>query len=219
MSTEFPANDPAIRHVVLLGDGLGDLPRLQALDPGSLEGKFMPGRREFWKLTILPAGDVYRRAPMFALPEDASHVVISIEGNRAIEASGLLQGAPASYQESLARLSLAADQFEEVVQSLVEAALATRLPTLICTMWPPRYPEPVRQRAASAALALFNDRIFRRAIEARMSIVDLRIVCPEAADYADHTLLSKVGLQKAAEAVSRGLYEISRRGPRTEVFW
>jgi hypothetical protein len=215
---ESPGNDPTIRHVVLLGDALGDLLRLQALDPGSLEGKFMPGRRESWKLTILSAGDVFRRAPMFALPEDATHVVISIEGNRAIETSGLLQGAPAGYQESLARLSLAADQFESVVQALIEAALASRLPTLICAMWQPRYPEPVRQRAASAALALFNDRIFRRAIEARISIVDLRRVCSEPGDYADHTLLSKAGLQKAANAVSRGLYEISRRGPSTEVF-
>jgi len=43
----------AIRHIVLIGDGLGDLARLQQKAPGALEGKLMPGRREPWQLSVM----------------------------------------------------------------------------------------------------------------------------------------------------------------------
>ncbi len=205
-----------IRHVVVLGDGLGDLARVQ--QQGTLEGKLLPARREPWRLTLLPASDVARASLKPEIPDDATHVVISIEGNRAIEASGVLSGQPASFEEGLARLSFAADQFEDQVATLIRAGLATGLPSVVCTMWPPRYAEPVRQRAAVAALTLFNWRIYRRALEASISIVDLQNACCERSDYADSALLSMSGLQKAASVVSRALSEVSRRGAGTEVF-
>ena len=206
-----------IRHVVLLGDGLGDLARMQ--QSGALEGRLLPARSEPWKLTLLSASDIARTSLRPDIPKDATHVVISIEGNRAIEASGVLGGQPASYEEGLARLSFAADQFEDQVEALIRAGQATRLPTVICTMWPPRYPEPVRQRAAVAALTIFNWRIFRRALAAGISIVDLHNACSEQSDYADFTLLSMSGLRKAANVVSRALSEVTSRGAGTEVFW
>lgn len=206
-----------IRHVVLLGDGLGDLARMQ--QSGALEGRLLPARSEPWKLTLLSASDIARTSLRPDIPKDATHVVISIEGNRAIEASGVLGGQPASYEEGLARLSFAADQFEDQVEALIRAGQATRLPTVICTMWPPRYPEPVRQRAAVAALTIFNWRIFCCALAAGISIVDLHNACSDQSDYADDTLLSMSGLRKAANVVSRALREVTSRGAGTEVFW
>jgi hypothetical protein len=213
------SGEPAIRHVVLIGDALGTLARIRGQGAGALESKLRPGASPSWKLTILPAGDLARRSRLLEFPADATHVLISVEGNRAIETSGLLEGQPASYQEGLARLSFAADQFEDVIEGLIYAAQTTGLPTVICTMWLPRYVEPVRQRAAAAALAIFNDRILRRAVEARISVVDLRGVATEAGDYADQTLMSKAGLQKAASVVWRALQEVSRGGGKTEMFY
>jgi hypothetical protein len=224
MSPESEAVSPpaggefAIRHVVLIGDGLGDLARRQERGAGTLESTLMPGRRDPWKLSVVAADQIARSSPLFNFPGDATHVVISIEGNRAIQESGLLEGKPDSMQEGLARLSYAADQFEDKVEALIRAAQETRLPTVICSMWPPRYPEPTRQRAAVAALGIFNSRILRRAVDARISLVDLRRVCSEPSDYADHTMLSRNGLQKAANIISHALFEVSRRGPATEVF-
>lgn len=208
----------AIRHVVLIGDGLGGLARPKERSPGELEGKLMPGRRDAWKLTVLPADQILAPSPLSEFPADATHIVISIEGNHAIQDSGLLAGKPGSMEEGLARLSYAADQFEDKVEALIRAAQETRLPTVICSMWPPRYPEPTRQRAAVAALGIFNSRILRRAVDARISLVDLRRVCTEQGDYADQTMLSRMGLQKAANVISRAFFEVSRRGPGTEVF-
>ncbi len=208
----------AIRHVVLIGDGLGGLARPKERIAGELEGKLTPGRRDAWKLTVLPADQILAPSPMFYFPADATHIVISIEGNHAIEDSGLLAGKPDSMEAGLARLSFAADQFEDKVEALIRAAQGTRLPTVICKMWPPRYPEPTRQRAAVAALGIFNSRILHRAVEAGISLVDLRWICSEQQDYADQTMLSRDGLQKAANLIGRALFEVSRRGPGTEVF-
>jgi len=211
--------DPAIRHVVLIGDGLGGLAQQHRRGAAGLEGKLMPGRREPWTLSLVSADEILGAAHLFSFPEDATHVVISIEGNRAIQESGLLEGKPASMEEGLARLSFAADQFEDKVAALIHAAQAARLPMVICSMWPPRYSQPTRQRAAVAALGIFNSRILRRALDARISMVDLRKLCDEPQDYADHTMLSRSGLQKAANVVARALYEASRRGPGTEVYF
>ena len=208
----------AMRHVVLIGDGLGDLAHRKERGAGALEGALMPGRPEPWKLSVVTADQVARSSPLFSFPDDATHVVISIEGNRAIQESGLLHGKPASMEEGLASLSYAADQFEDKVGALIHAAQATRLPTVICSMWLPRYPAPTHQRAAVAALGIFNSRILRRAVDAGISLVDLRRACNEAEDYADHTMLSRNGLQKAANVISRALFEVSRRGPGTEIF-
>ena len=206
-----------IRHIILLGDGLGDLARIQ--QSGALEGRLLPSRNEPWKLTLLSASDIARTSLRPDIPQDATHVVISIEGNRAIETSGVLSGQPASFEEGLARLSFAADQFEDQVEALIRAGRATRLPGVICTMWPPRYPEPVRQRAAVAALTIFNWRIFHCALAAGISIVDLRNACSDQSDYADHTLLSMSGMRKATDVIFRALGEVTRRGAGTEVFW
>jgi len=205
-----------IRHIVLIGDALEGL--LRAREHGSLEDKLVPGGQTPWKLTMLPAGNAVRPAPLRDLPDDATHIVISIEGNRAIERSELLSAQRVSYEEALAKLSLAADQFEGVIEALIRAAQATGLPMVICTMWRPRYTEPQRQRAAVAALAIFNECIYRRAVAARISVVDLCSVCAELGDYSNQTLLSKTGLRKGANAVWRALYAVSRGGPRTEVF-
>jgi len=214
-----PDAGPAIRHVVLIGDGLGNLAQQHRRGAGALADKLMPGRREPWKLSLVSADELLGAAQLFSFPEDATHVVISIEGNRAIQESGLLEGKPASMEEGLARLSFAADQFEDKVAALIHAAQAARLPIVICSMWPPRYPQPTRQRAAVAALGIFNSRILRRALDARISLIDLRKICDEPQDYADQTMLSRSGLQKAANVIARALYEVSRRGPGTEVFF
>lgn len=196
-----------ITHVVLLGDALGRMPQLRELGPRHLENQLLPDSGTDWRLSLIRADDVINRSPLAQFPADASHVVISVEGNRAIAASGLLQGRPESYEEALARLSFAADQFEEVMRMLVDAALRTRLPVAICTMFPPLHRDPVKQRAASAALAIFNDRIMLRALAARIPVIDLRTACSYPADYSAEGLLSRIGVTKVAGLIRKALQQ------------
>ena len=84
----------SLSHIVLLGDALGDLPRIRDRGPGHLENRLLPGRDAPWRLSLVRADDVVNRSPLAQIPADASHLVITLEGNRAIASSGLLEGRP-----------------------------------------------------------------------------------------------------------------------------
>jgi hypothetical protein len=204
-----------IRHAVLLGDALENID----LGPEQPERALVPQPRNPWKLTVVPPEHVLRSGPMRAIPGDASHVAISLDGGWAIETSGLLSGQANSIQEALDTLAAAADEFGNIFSALVTAALETGLPTAVCTLVPARFYEPAQQRVAATALAIFNERIERRAVAARLPIVDLRLVCDEDADYATETLLSRAGVRKVANVVRTAFYEMPRSGGRTRVFF
>lgn len=216
--SDFPTlEDVTQPHVVLLGDSL--LPVRADLPGGRLEEAVMPGARFPWKLSVISAAQVSTPGPATTIPADATHIVINIEGNNAIAASGLLNGPAIAWRAGLAQLNSAADDFERHVEILARAALSTRLPTLVCTMYPPRYPEWEQQQAACAALAVFNDRILKSAVAAGFAIADLRQLGSVAELYASPTQLSVAGLQRVAEIIRRALDVISRESARTQVFY
>ncbi len=217
--SDFPKLEEVSQpHVVLLGDSL--LPVRADLPEGSLEGAVLPGARFPWKLSVISAAQIAMPgAAATTIPEDATHIIINIEGNDAIAASGLLEGPAVAWRTGLATLSGAADDFERHVEILARAALSTRLPTLVCTMYPPRYPDWEQQQAACAALAVFNDRILKSAVAAGFAIADLRQLGSFAELYASPTQLSVAGLQRVAEVMRRALDVISREAPRTQVFY
>jgi len=204
-----------IRHLVLLGDALQNLD----LGAGEIESVLVPRPRNPWKMTVLQSLHSLQRGHVREIPEDATHVVISVEGAWAIEASGLLQGGTHTISEALETLATAADEFESILCGMIAAAQETGLPTIVCTLVPARYARPEQHRIFSTALAIFNDRVVRRAVAAGLPIVDLRLVCDEDADYASATLLSRAGVRKAANVVRAALYEVSRSVERTRVYF
>lgn len=213
-----PGQGP-FRHVVLLGDTLLEAYTTIDKTPGKFENAVLPRTRHPWKLSVVSAAEVEREGPALELPKGATHAMIFIEGNHAIEQSGLLDSRPDAYGQTLAQLSLAADEFERTVERLIRVAQAARLVIMVCTMFQPGYKDPVRQRTACAALAVFNDRVTKRAAEARVSLIDLRLVCSEPDDYDKPTLLSKSGVQKVANVIRFAMYELDAGARRTEVFF
>ena len=204
-----------IRHLALLGDALQNID----LGEGTPENALVPQPRNPWKLTILQPDEVLERGPMRAVPRDATHIGIAVDGGWAIETSGLLTGSALSIRGALETLASAADEFDKVFARLIDSALETGLPTIVCTLVPSRHVEPVRQQVAATALAIFNDRILKRAFAARLSIVELRLVCDEDGDYATETLLSRTGVRKVANVARSALYEISQEPGRTRVYF
>jgi len=207
------------RHVVLLGDALLDAYSGIDKTPGEFEDDLLPGTRNQWKISVVSAAEVERAGPSLALPRDATHAIIFIEGNHAIEQSGLLHGRPGAYGQTLEQLSLAADEFERTLARLIHVAQSARLVTMVCTMFAPNYTDAVRQRTACAALAIFNDRVIKRAAEARVSVIDLRLICNEPEDYDKPTQLSRSGLQKAANVIRFAMFELDAGSHRCEVFF
>ena len=217
-AVSVPARRP-FRHVVLLGDAL--LEAYSSIDktPGKFEDALLPGTRNQWRITVVSAGEVERAGSSLALPRDATHAIIFIEGNHAIEHSGLLHGGPVACGPTLEQLSLAADEFERTFALLIHVARAARLVIMACTMFQPNYKDPLRQRTACAALAVFNDRVIKRAAEARVSLIDLRLICNEPEDYDQPTRLSQSGLQKAANVIRFAMFELDAGARRCEVFF
>ena len=207
------------RHVVLLGDAL--LEAYISIDktPGKFEEALVPGTRNQWKISVVSAAEVERAGTARVLPGDATHAIIFIEGNHAIEQSGLLYSRADAHAQTLEQLSLAADEFERTLARLIHVAQAARLVIMVCTMFQPNYKDPARQRTACAALAVFNDRVIKRAAEARVSLIDLRLICNEPEDYDKPTQLSKSGLQKAANVVRFAMFELDAAPRRSEVFF
>ena len=207
------------RHVVLLGDAL--LEAYSSIDktPGKFEDALLPGTRNQWKISVVSAAEVERAESSLVLPKDATHAIVFIEGNHAIEQSGLLHSAPDACVQTLEQLALAADEFERTLARLIHVAQAARLVTLVCTMFQPNYKDPVRQRTACAALAVFNDRVTKRAAQTRASVIDLRLICDEPDDYDRPTRLSQSGLQKAANVIRFAMFELDAGVRRCEVFF
>lgn len=207
------------RHVVLLGDVLLDAYKSIDKTPGQFEDALLPGTRDQWKISVISSAKIERAGPSLALPRDATHALIFIEGNHAIEQSGLLDSRPDTFGQTLEQLSLAADEFERTLDRLIQAAQAARLVIMVCTMFAPNYKDAARQRAACAALAVFNDRVTKRAAETRVSVIDLRLTCNEPEDYDKPTQLSQSGLQKAANVIRYAMLELDAGARRSEVFF
>jgi hypothetical protein len=223
-ASEKPSAAPArarrqSRHVVLLGDALLDAYGSIDKTPGEFEDALLPGTRSQWKISVVSAAEIERAGPALVLPDDATHAIIFIEGNHAIEQSGLLRSQPDTYGQKLDQLALAADEFERTLAQLIHVAQAARLVIMVCTMFQPNYKDSVRQRTACAALAVFNDRVTKRAAEARVSLIDLRLICNEPEDYDKPTQLSKSGLQKTANVIRFAMFELDAGTRRCEVFF
>ena len=214
---DSPGREPW-RHVVLLGDVLLDAYSGIDKSPGKFEDDVLP-RTKNWKLSVVSFDQIERAGSTLALPRDATHAMIFIEGNHAIEQSGLLDVKPDSSGQTLANLSLVADEFEQKLDLLIRVAQAARLVIMVCTMFAPGYRDPARQRTAFAALAIFNDRITKRAAADRLALIDLRLTCNELEDYDKPTLLSKRGVQKVAGVIRFAMLELDVGARRSEVFF
>jgi hypothetical protein len=196
-------------HVALLGDSIFDnaaytnggpdvITQLRSLLPRGWSGTLLAvdGAR-----TEDVAGQLAR------LPAAATHLVLSVGGNDALAHGDLLEGPAASAAQILGFLAEAAGVFERRYRSLIARLLERELPLTVCTIYNGNFPDPEFQRIASTALCVFNDVILRVAFEHGLTVIDLRLVCSERADYANAIEPSSIGGNKIARAISRTLGE------------
>jgi len=149
------------------------------------------------------------------LPADATHLIVSAGGNDALGYIDFL-GAPArTTAEALLGLAEIAAGFERRYHDMLTEVLAHGLPTAICTIYYPRFPDATMQRIA---VTVFNDCITRAAFVHGISLLDLRFICTEEGDYADPIEPSAQGGEKIAQAVLE-MVEDGFASGRTEVFF
>ena len=207
-------------HVVLLGDSVFDNGAYVGAGPDVIAQ--VRERLPTGSTATLAAvdgaliGDVARQ--MARVPADTTHLVVSAGGNDALMHSGVLAERAGSMAEALERLRVIATYFEREYGALLETVVARRLPTAVCTIYYPRYPEPVRQRLAVQALAVPNDAILLHAFGRGLPVLDLRLICDRDEDYANPIEPSSVGGAKIADAIVRLLATHDFRRGRTEVY-
>jgi lysophospholipase L1-like esterase len=152
------------------------------------------------------------------LPSDTTHLIVSVGGNDALHRAGLLEAKAQSVAEALNLLADTGEEFEYHYRRMLEAVLALKMPTAVCTIYHPRFPEPVIQRLAVTALSVFNDIIIREAVRAGVPLLDLRLICNRDEDYANPIEPSEEGGRKIAEAIVHLVREHQFESGRTEVF-
>ena len=194
-------------HVVLLGDSIFDNKAYVRGGPDVLDhlDRLLPGG---WSATLhardgAVAEEVRWQLP--GIPADATHLVLSAGGNDALGHIGLLDRRATSFGEVFDVLHQAAARFEASYRPMLAEATALGLPVTVCTIYNGNLGEPVSQRRATVALAVFNDVILRAAAAAGHPTIDLRLVCDEPGDYANPIEPSVQGGEKIARAIVRSL--------------
>src|SRR5829696_289929 len=212
-------NDVAVGHVVLLGDSIFDNAAYVAGEPDVVR-QVRQRLPQGSKATLAAVdgskiGDVRRQ--LRRVPADATHLVLSVGGNDALGSSDFLSAPARSAAEVLSSLADIGDTFERGYLAMLTDVLAHELPTAICTIYYPRFPDAALQKVAVAALAVFNDCIVRVAFAHGLPLLDLRLICTEEADYANSIEPSARGGEKIAQAIVEYV-ERGSIGGRTEVF-
>jgi hypothetical protein len=196
-------NDAAVGHVVLLGDSIFDNAAYVAGAPDVVR-QVRQRLPQGSKATLAAVdggkiGDVRRQ--LRRVPADATHLVVSVGGNDALGSSDFLSAPARSAAEALSSLADIGDTFERGYLAMLTDVLAHELPTAICTIYYPRFPDVALQKVAVAALTVFNDCIVRAAFAHGLPLLDLRLICTEEADYANSIEPSAQGGEKIAQAI------------------
>ena len=205
-------------HAVLLGDSIFD------------NGVYVPGGPAFadqlraalsgeWKVSLLAVdghvtADV--EAQLAGLPHDATHLVVSCGGNDALNYLPVLAEGAQSVAEVLSHFAQIRSDFGQEYRRMLEKVVATQRDVTICTVYDCI---PDLEPTAHAALSMFNEVIFREAISANVTIIDLRLVCTQRSDYSELSPIepSQMGGAKIAVVIRNMLIGINSPGNVVQV--
>lgn len=209
-----------MRHLILLGDSIFDNERYVPGGPAVIDHlqKILPPG---WTATLLArdgAGLAELPRQLELLPADATHLVVSIGGNDVLDLSGTIRlEAASSVVEALNFLAELREEFQSNYRAMLHSLSQHRRAVTVCTIYDA---VPGLERMERTALCLFNDVILREAFRAEVPIIDLRLVCTEATDYAKTSPIepSVIGGSKIAAAVVRAISNGEFVSPGVRVF-
>ncbi|HSY41207.1 MAG TPA: GDSL-type esterase/lipase family protein [Polyangia bacterium] len=204
----------ARRHVVLLGDSIFDNASYTGGAPDVIShlGAGLPAG---WRASLLAVdGSVTDdlREQIEEVPADATDLILSIGGNDALSNIDILGLPVSSTAEALEIFGERASAFRSSYVAALDLLLALGRPTTVCTIYEGNLQPQIAGRAR-VALTFFNDVILRAAFERSVDLIDLRLVCTEASDFANPIEPSGSGGAKIARAIRAALGDReARRG-------
>lgn len=205
-------------HIVLLGDSIFDN---QAYTEGAPDvvvhlRSLLPAP---WRATLqaVDGATTATVARQFSgIPNDSSHLVLSIGGNDALMNIDMLNMRVASSAEALLRFGERLERFDAAYRDVLETLTNGKLPVTVCTIYNGALDSDMAE-LARIALMMFNDVILRAAFDYRASVIELRRICVDAADYANPIEPSGTGGRKIARAVARAVGALDGE-PASRVF-
>lgn len=138
------------------------------------------------------------------IPEHATHLMVSLGGNDALNQADMLTLSVRSAAEALDRFAERLADFEQSYGWAIDAVLDRGLPTTVCTIYDASFEEPQATRIRTA-LMMFNDTITRVARRRDLPVLDLRLVCDLPEDFVQNIEPSATGGAKIAAALAERL--------------
>lgn len=170
-------------HVVLLGDSIFDN---ESYVPGGAPvieqlRRKLPRATRATLLAVDGAVCSSVAAQLDRLPDDATHLFVSIGGNDALQHGGMLEEIDRRAGEVFAALTEMQQVFRQEYRAMLRGLLAAGLPAAVCTVYDA---VPGLVSEAVTMLSLFNDVIVREAAREALAVLDLRLICDEPRDYS-----------------------------------
>lgn len=193
-----------MNHAVLLGDSIFDNAAYVPGKPSVIEQlrKTLPGD---WKATLIAVdadvtADVQHQIER--LPDDATHLIVSSGGNDALGHSSILDQSAGSVKEVLEYFTSVRTSFQQTYRKMIQTLKGLNKNLAVCTVYDcvPGY-----EGSPMTALAMFNEVILREAFNAKIPVIDLRLICSEFSDYSEISPIepSAAGGEKIVQAIVR----------------
>lgn len=208
-------------HLVLLGDSVFDNAAYVRGGPDVVRQARDRLGPEGWQATLAAVDGAVTegvRRQIARIPADATHLVVSAGGNDALGSVDVLYRGARTVGAGLAMLGDVVAPFEARYRTMLRDVLALGLPTAVCTVYNPVFPDPEERRYAALGLAVFNDAILRVALQAGVPVLELRSICSEDEDFANPIEPSSRGGEKMVSAIATMLAEHDFTRGRTAIF-
>ena len=137
-----------------------------------------------------------------AMPKDATHLIVSVGGNDALQEKGLIEESARSVAEVLDKLAKIKAAFRKSYATMLDGVVARKLPAAVCTIYEARYQDPTTRAIAATGLSVFNDVILREAFARGLPVIDLRLIFNDDADYANDIEPSVKGGAKLVKVIA-----------------
>jgi len=209
-----------MKHIVLLSDSIFDNAAYVKGGPDVIEHLRSLLPRD-WQGTLLAVdgsvtSDVIKQIPK--VPTSATHLIASIGGNDGLSRADLLERKARSVGEAVDQLAALRAEFHHNYHRMLKAVLTLNLPLALFTIYDPCFPDPLMQRVTTTALNIFNDCILREAITHGLPVLDLRLICTEAEDYANEIEPGVPGGRKIAAGILNLVQNHDFSGKRTIIY-
>jgi hypothetical protein len=193
----------AVNHIVLLGDSIFDNGAYVDGGPDLIKQlhSILPDE---WKATLLAVDgslttDVIDQ--ISKIPASPTHLIVSAGGNDGLSKVDILQRPAGSVGDAVDQLAALRAEFDQNYHRMLTGLLALKLPLALCTVYDPNFSDPLMQRLTTTALNIFNGCILREAISHGLPVLDLRLICTEAKNYANEIAPSVLGGRRIAAGI------------------